>query len=124
MIDQNAAHGLGRGGKEVSAAIELLVPDEAQVRLMDERCRVQAVTGGLRGHARSGERPQLVVDERKQVGSGLTIAFRGSIEETRHVGHWSECTGCRWKVNNENECELSLQSASWPTPRRSLLRTR
>src|SRR5262249_49302242 len=36
-LDEDAAHGLGRGREEVPAAVELLVPDEPQVRLVDER---------------------------------------------------------------------------------------
>src|SRR5262245_22457167 len=43
-VDEDAAHGLG-GGEEVTAAVELLVADEPQVRLVDERGRVERLTG-------------------------------------------------------------------------------
>src|SRR5262249_44671432 len=40
-LDEDAAHGLGRGGEEVAAARERLVADEAQVRLVDQRRRLE-----------------------------------------------------------------------------------
>jgi hypothetical protein len=37
--------------------------------------------------ARGGELPQLVVDERQEIGSSLAVACPGSIEEAGHIGH-------------------------------------
>ena len=37
---------------------------------------VEGVPGPLRSHPRGGELPQLVVDERKQLGRGLALAVR------------------------------------------------
>jgi hypothetical protein len=41
---------------------------------------------GLRGDARSGDLPQLVVAERQAFGSSLAVACRGRIEEAGHIG--------------------------------------
>ena len=65
--------------------------DEPQVRLVDQGGGVEGVAGGFGGHARGGELPQLVVDEREQVGGGLAVAGRGGVEEAGHVGHAAEC---------------------------------
>jgi hypothetical protein len=36
---------------------------------------------------RGGELPQLVADERQEVGSSLAVACRGRIEALGHIGH-------------------------------------
>ena len=66
MVDQNPPHRFGRGGEEVAAAVEVLVADQPQVRLVDQGGGVEGVPGVLRGHPRGRELPQLVVDERQQ----------------------------------------------------------
>jgi hypothetical protein len=45
------------------------------------------VAGGFGRHARGGKGPQLVVDERQEVGGGLAVAGHGSIEEAGYLGH-------------------------------------
>ena len=51
----------------------------------------ERLAGLLGGHARGGELPQLVVDEREQLGGGLPSARRGrGIEEAGHFGHAGE----------------------------------
>ena len=65
----------------------MLVADQPQVRLVDQGGGVEGVAGGLGRHARGGERPQFVVDERQEVGGGLAVAGRGSIEKASHIGH-------------------------------------
>jgi hypothetical protein len=64
VVDQDAAHGLGSGGEEMSPAVEPLVTDQAEVRFVDQR-RGLRLPGTLRCQARGGELAQLVVDERK-----------------------------------------------------------
>jgi hypothetical protein len=51
------------------------------------RQHVPPSPGASGGHAGGGEFPQLVVDERQEVGSSLAVACRGSIEEAGHIGH-------------------------------------
>src|SRR5262249_42729150 len=46
-FDQDAAHGLGGGGEEVATVGELLIPDQAQVRLVHQRRGVEGLAGLL-----------------------------------------------------------------------------
>src|SRR4051812_11763587 len=86
-LNEDSPHRFRGGGEEVPAAVEVLVADQPQVRLVDQGGGVEGVAGGLGRYARGGERPQFVVDERQEVGSGLWVAGRGSIEEAGHIGH-------------------------------------
>ena len=65
--------------------------DQPEVRLVNQGGGLEGVVGGLGGHARGGELPQLVVDEREQVGGGLAVTGRGGVEEASHIGHSAEC---------------------------------
>jgi hypothetical protein len=60
-FDEDAAHGLGGGGKKVRAVgerrLRLSVRHQPQVRLMHQRRRVQRVARRLGGHAGGGELP-------------------------------------------------------------------
>ena len=87
VVDQHAPHRLGRGGEEVRLAVEVLVPDQPQVSLMNQGGGVEGVPGFLRGHPRGRELPQLVVDEREQVGRCLAITGRGGVKELSDLGH-------------------------------------
>jgi len=90
VVDQDPPHGLGSGGEEVSAAVELLVADQPQVRLVDECGGVEGVIGGFGGHAGGGEPPQLVVHEREQVSGGTTITGRGCFEKVGYSRHFNK----------------------------------
>lgn len=74
MIHQDAAHRFGGGEEEVPAAMELLIPDEAKVRFVDEGGGVERVVGRFAGHLCGGEFPKLAVHERKQGGRGVSVA--------------------------------------------------
>jgi hypothetical protein len=63
------------------------VPHESEVSLVDQCSRLERVPGILLGHPRGGELPQLVVDEREQLGRGLGVAGRGRVQESGDVGH-------------------------------------
>jgi len=92
---QDAAHGLGRGGEEVPAAVPAgtgLGADQPEIRLVNQGGGLEGVVGPLPGHAGGGELPQLVVHEREQVGRGLVVAGRGRVEKSRHKGHSAEFT--------------------------------
>jgi hypothetical protein len=70
VLDQDAAHGLGRGGEEVASAIPRLLrvrSNKPQVRLVDEGGRLQRLPGLLRRQTGGCESPQFVVDDRQQV---------------------------------------------------------
>lgn len=86
-IDQNASHRFGRGREEMPAAIELLVADQPEVRLMDEGRGLNRLIRGFVRHPCGRELSQLVVDERKQFGGRLAVAGRSSVEKSGRIGH-------------------------------------
>ncbi len=89
-LDEDAAHGLGRGGEEVPPAVPLrgrVLSDEAQVGLVNECGRLERVIGRLGRHAGGGELAQLVVDQRQQSRRGVRVAGVDGGEDARHVGH-------------------------------------
>ena len=55
------------GGVEVSAAVELPIPDQLQVGFVNEGGGIEGAAGGFGRHARGGEIPQFVLDEREQL---------------------------------------------------------
>ena len=99
VVNQDAAHGLGGRSEEVPAAVELLVADEPEVRLVDERSGVEGVAGSFGGYARGGKRPERVVHERQEVvGRRPVVVGRGSIEDAGYIGHAAEFSG-NWRQN-------------------------
>ena len=87
VVNEDSPHGLGGGGEEVAAAIEQLISDEPQVGFVNQRGGVEGVAGGFGGHARGGELPELIVDERQQLSSGAAVAGLGGFEELGDLGH-------------------------------------
>ena len=92
VFDEDAAHGLGRGGEEVPAVVELLVPDEPQIRFVNQRGRLKGVPGLLLRHAGSRELEGSVVPliemgagfEQEMTGRyniKLSYAYRGKLHE-------------------------------------------
>jgi hypothetical protein len=110
VVDPNPSHSLGRGGEAVALAVDVLVADEAQVGLVDQGGGVQGVAGGLRGHPRGGEPPQLVVNEREEVGGGFAVASRGGIEQAGDVGHDSRVYHLSAAELQEKASALALSS--------------
>jgi hypothetical protein len=47
VIDEDPAHGFGGGRKEVTAAVELLVSDQARLRFVNQGDGVEGLAGGL-----------------------------------------------------------------------------
>ena len=102
VLDEDAPHGLGRRGEKVSAVVPFggrLGADQTHVRLVNQRRRLERLSRCLRGHARGGEIPQLVVHEREQLGGGLAVAGRSGVEESRYVRHSTEYN-CRGMAHN------------------------
>ena len=95
-VDEDSPHRLGRGGEEVPAvlpAARVRGADQSKVRLVDQGRGLKSLVGRLGRHAHGGELPQLVVDERKQLGRGLVVADRGRLEEAGNFGHAPESNG-------------------------------
>src|SRR5207237_6131240 len=69
IIDQDAAHGLGRGGKEVAAAVPVLGfvrVHQPEVGLVDQGRGLERLAGYFLGQLLGGQLAQLVVDQRKE----------------------------------------------------------
>ena len=67
LVHQNPPHRFSRGGEEMSPAVpvlRLLDVDEPNVRIVDERGRLQGLSRFLVRHLRRGEFAQLVLDQR------------------------------------------------------------
>jgi len=84
---EDATHRLGGGGEEVPAAVELLVADQTEICLMHEGGAIEGMAGGFCRHASRCQSPQLVINEREKISSGLPVTGRDRIEKAGHVGH-------------------------------------
>ena len=75
-VDEDAAHQARRHRQEMDAVlpVDLLRADQAQVGLVDQRGRLQAVPGALASHAAARDAMQLLVDERHQLLEGGFVA--------------------------------------------------
>ena len=67
-LDQDLAHGVRRDGAEVRAVLPAprLVLHQAKVGLVNERRRLQRLTGPLAAQIIGGEPPQLLIHDRQQ----------------------------------------------------------
>jgi hypothetical protein len=54
---EDAMHGLGGGGKEVAAAVNVLIAAGTQVRFMSESSGIEAEVGGFCRRKHGGEGP-------------------------------------------------------------------
>jgi hypothetical protein len=64
-LDKDTAHGFGCGGEEVATTIELLVADQPQVRLVNQRGGLERLAGFLVGEPGCSEVAEFIVDERE-----------------------------------------------------------
>ena len=87
IFDKYPSHCFGCRGKKMTPADELLIADEPEVCLVDQRSGIECLAGGFGEHFRGGEFPQFVIDEREEVGSGSAITGLGSFDESGHLGH-------------------------------------
>ena len=77
--------------------------DQPDVGLVDEGGRLEGVPGLLVGQAGGGELPQLVVDEREQVGRGRRVALLDGVQELGDVGHAAQHTPSDGEPRPESE---------------------
>src|SRR5262245_13134950 len=95
VLDEDAAHGLGRGSEEVTAAVPVLGlfdVHQPQVRLVDQG-------GGLEGLVRLllsqplGRQPaQFVVDQRQEFRGGGGVALLDGGQDARDIRHAAQHT--------------------------------
>ncbi|MDB5311803.1 MAG: hypothetical protein JWO38_6005 [Gemmataceae bacterium] len=92
VVDEDAAHGLGRGGEKVPAvvpAVRIGRPDQPEEGLVDQGGGLQRVAGAFVGHPGGGQSPELVVPEGQEVGRGLSVTATGGVDEAGNLGHVS-----------------------------------
>ena len=67
-LDQNSAHRFGCSGKKVGSIFEtpILVPDEAQPRLVHQSGGLQCLAGRFTGQFAGGQAAKFVIDEIKK----------------------------------------------------------
>jgi len=94
LVDQDLTHGLGGGPEEMPAAVpaRLVVPEQTQVRLVDEGRGLERRPRAQHCHPRLGDPVQLAVDQRQQLGGSIAVAVIGGVQEVRDrpwrpVGH-------------------------------------
>src|SRR5215472_13885822 len=68
------------------------ITDQTHIGLMYQASGVKGVTRGFDGHFRSSQLSQFVVDERQQVGGGLTVATGSGFDHSGNVGHSASVT--------------------------------
>jgi hypothetical protein len=87
---KDAAHGFGGGGEEVAAAVpapRLLDVHQSQVRLVDQRGRLQRLARFLLGKPLGGEPAEFVVDQRQQLLGGGSVTLLDGGQDTRGLAH-------------------------------------
>jgi hypothetical protein len=56
VLDEDAPHGLGRRGEEVTASVEAVIPDQPQVRFVDQGGSIEGVAGASRASRAAASR--------------------------------------------------------------------
>ncbi len=95
LLHEDPPHGLGRGRKEVAArlpALSLIRRDEPQIRLVDERRRLEGVSCRLLRHPRRGQPAQLIVHQRQQLLRRVGIAALNRRQDLGDAGHAHQIT--------------------------------
>jgi hypothetical protein len=114
IVDQNTAHGLGCGRKEVAAVVPRLRAffiDEPDVRFMHQRCGVERLSRPLARQLLGRQLPQLFVNEREEVASRLRVALFNRIKDSRYVVHHTKAYSAPF--------ELSASKKSFDRSRRN-----
>ena len=77
MVHEDATHDAGGDGQEMRAVVPLdrLAVDQANIRLVDERRRLEAMTHALSRHAASRDPVEFLMDERDQSLEGALVAL-------------------------------------------------
>src|SRR3989454_6350932 len=119
MIDQDAAHQLCGNSEEVRAVfpVNALAIDQPHICLVDQRCRLQRVTGTLAAHVMAGQLAQLAIDQRHQLVERRFVAVTPLNKQLRDfvrvLGH-REPSGIKSRVRNILPPFLMQASVSEP----------
>ena len=90
VLDEDAAHGLGRRGEEVPPAVpvlRLLHVHQPQVGVVDQGRRLQRLARRFLRKALGGQLAQLVVDQRQQLLGRAGVAGLDGGQDLGHLAH-------------------------------------
>lgn len=91
LIHEDAAHGFGRGGEEMAAAVPLLlllvVAHEPQISFVNQGGSLECLPGRLPGQPMRRQLPQLLIDERQKLLGGLRIALLDGAQNAGDLAH-------------------------------------
>jgi hypothetical protein len=87
MMNQNLSHQVGGDGEELRAAatFHLGLIDHPQIRLVDQRRRLERVVLPFASNVGRRQTAQLAVQQRDKVAQCLLITATPGLEQTRHV---------------------------------------
>ncbi len=97
VINQNAAHRFGGGGKEVRAIlpVRLGIAAQPQPGFVDERGGLQGLPRPFARHFRGGELPQFLVHKRQNFFRRARIALMGAVQDDSEFTHRWRSRGYR-----------------------------
>src|SRR5258708_38600798 len=90
VLDQDAAHSLGRGGKEMAPAVAsalCISADQPEVCLVHERRGAERLPRLFLSQLRRRQLAQLVVDQRQELLGGARVALLDSGQNARDLTH-------------------------------------
>src|SRR5262245_28157123 len=90
VVDEDAAHGLGGGGEEMSPAVpprRVGRADQPDVCFVNEAGRLKGLARLFGRELDGGQFPQLVVDERKEVGGGSSVSGGRRVQKLGYGRH-------------------------------------
>ena len=87
MVDEDAAHHLRRQAEELRAILpdNMLLIDEAQIRLVHERGRLQGVGAPLAAQVGRGTAAKLLIDDRDETVARSRLASRPCAQKRRDL---------------------------------------
>jgi hypothetical protein len=90
-IDQDATHGLGRGGEEVAAVLPPLFRRSGELypSLMDQSRCLESLTGPFIGHLLRRQTAEFLVDDGEKFARGFWVTVFDSPEDLRELAHVS-----------------------------------
>src|SRR5581483_8256322 len=137
-IDEDAAHGLGGGAKEMGAAIKLGrgAAGEAEPGFVNKRGGLERLAGGFAGHFGGGQFAQFLVNEGQEGIGALGFATVDGLEQAGDFAHGvgmeaasrARRTVMVWSLQSGAERLQSFSetpgSARWPSLRWAMARIR